>query len=159
MLFALAVVLSIIESMLPAPVPVPGVKFGLSNIVVMYALFFLEKQDAILIAFLKGLFATLTRGVTAGLLSTAGGLLSIFVMLVFMRIWKEKGSFFLYSMSGALAHNIGQFLVITMLYTSVGIWYYLPVLVVAGVAAGMITAVLLKYIMPVLNHLGLNKGN
>lgn len=158
MLFALAIVLSVVEGMLPAPVPVPGVKFGFSNIVVMYALFFLEKQDAFLIAILKGLFAALTRGVTAGLLSTAGGLLSIFVMLLLMKVMKDKGSYFIYSMSGALAHNMGQFIVISLLYTSIGIWYYLPVLIGAGIVTGMITAILLRYILPALNSLELSKG-
>ena len=158
MLFALAIVLSIIESMLPSPVPVPGVKFGLSNIVVMYALFFLQKQDAFWIAVLKGLFAALTRGMIAGLLSTAGGLLSIFIIVVLKCFMKDKGTYFMYSMSGALAHNIGQFIMISVLYTSVGIVYYLPVLIVAGIAAGMITAVLLNYCIPALNALGLEKG-
>lgn len=40
MFFATAIVLSIMESAIPMPIPIPGVKFGLSNIVVMYALFF-----------------------------------------------------------------------------------------------------------------------
>ena len=158
MLFALAIVLSIMEGMLPSPVPISGVKFGLSNIVVMYALFFLQKQDAFSIAVLKGLFAALTRGVMAGLLSTAGGLLSIFIMLAFKCVLKDKGTYFIYSMSGALAHNIGQFIIISVFYTSVGIVYYLPVLMMAGIVAGMVTAVLLNYTIPALNALGLEKG-
>ena len=158
MLFALAIVLSIIEGMLPSIVPIPGVKCGLSNIVVMYALFFLQRQDAFLIAVLKGLFAALTRGVTAGLLSTAGGLLSIFVMLTLKYFLKEKGTYFIYSMSGALAHNMGQYIVISILYTSIGIVYYLPVLIVAGIVSGTITAVLLNYIMPALSAMGIEKG-
>lgn len=157
MLFALAIVLSIVEGMLPAPVPVPGVRFGLSNIVVMYALFFLQKQDAFFIAILKGLFAAMTRGAVAGLLSVTGGLMSILVMLAVMRILKEKGSYFIYSMSGALAHNLGQFIAISVLYTSIGIWYYLPVLVLAGIVAGMVTAVLLKFILPALERLELTR--
>ncbi len=153
MLFAVAIVLSIVESMLPSPVPVPGVKFGLSNIVVMYALFFLRKQEAFLIAILKGVFAAMTRGVVAGLLSVAGGISSIIVMLLLKKIFKESGSLFLYSMFGALAHNLGQFVVISIIYTSIGILYYLPVLIVSGIVAGMITAVLLNVIMPALKRL------
>ncbi len=157
MLFAAAIVLSIVESILPAPIPVPGVKFGLSNIVVMYALFFLRKQDAFFIAVLKGLFAALTRGIVAGLLSTLGGLSSVLVMLLLMKGLKEKGSLFLYSMFGALAHNLGQFVVISFIYTNIGLWYYLPVLIIAGAAAGMITAVLLNVIMPALKRLEIDK--
>lgn len=155
MLFSVAIVLSIIESMLPAPIPVPGVKFGLSNIVVMYALFFLRKQDAFLIAILKGIFAGMTRGVVAGLLSASGGVSSIIVMLLLMKTFKEKGSLFLYSMFGALAHNLGQFVVISIIYTNIGILYYLPVLIIAGIIAGMVTAILLSVIMPALKRLEL----
>lgn len=68
LMFAAAIVLSIVENMLPPiVVAVPGVKFGLSNIAVMYALFFLGKKQAYTIAILKGLFAFITR--LAGLLS------------------------------------------------------------------------------------------
>lgn len=157
MLFALAIVFSVVESMLPSFVPVPGVKLGLSNIVVMYVLFFLEKQDAFFVAILKGMFAALTRGAAAGLLSTAGGLLSIFVIVALKRILKDRGSYFIYSMSGAIFHNLGQLVVISMLYTSIGIWYYLPVLMVTGIATGMLTAVLLRLILPALNSLELGR--
>ena len=84
--------------------------------------------------------------------------MSIFIMLVLKYFLKDKGTYFVYSMFGALAHNMGQFIVISILYTSIGIVYYLPVLIVAGIVAGMITAVLLNYIMPALNALGLEKG-
>ena len=57
MVFAAALVLAIVESILPpVPIPVPGVKFGLSNIAVMFALFFLGKKQAYTIGILKGLF-------------------------------------------------------------------------------------------------------
>ena len=83
MLFAVAVVLSIVEGMAPALLPVPGARFGLSNIAVMYALFFLKKQDAFWIALLKGLFAALTRGAVAGILSGFGGVCSILARAAF----------------------------------------------------------------------------
>ena len=62
MIFAVALVLSIVENILPPlPIPVPGVKFGLSNIAVMYALFFLGWKQAYVIAVLKGGFVFITR--------------------------------------------------------------------------------------------------
>ncbi len=153
MLFATAVVLSIVESMIPMPIPIPGVKFGLSNIVVMYAVFFLNKRDALMIAILKGVFAALTRGAVAGLLSLTGGVFSIVVMVVLMYILKEKGSYFLYSMAGALFHNIGQFVAISIIYTDMAWLYYLPILLVTGIIAGMITSVLLRVLLPALQKI------
>lgn len=155
MLFATAVVLSIVEGMIPVPIPVPGVKFGLSNIVVMYTLFFLDKRSAFAIAVLKAVFGGMTRGVVAGLLSLTGGLFSIGIMIVLMFICKGKGSYFLYSMSGAVFHNIGQFTAISILYTNMALIYYLPILLVSGIIAGIITSVLLRFILPALQKLGL----
>lgn len=155
MLFATAIVLSIVESMIPMPIPVPGVKFGLSNIVVMYAMFFLHKREALAIAILKGVFSAMTRGAVAGLLSLTGGLFSIAIMAILMYVLKEKGSYFLYSMCGAIFHNIGQFTAISILYTNMAMIYYLPVLLVSGIIAGTITSVLLKVILPALQKLGL----
>lgn len=154
LLFALALVLSIVENALPAlPLPVPGVKFGLSNIAVMYALFFLKKSQAFSIAVLKGLFVAGTRGLTAGILSISGGILSLTVMIVLMAVTGKKASYVLESISGAVAHNLGQFIAISFIYTGMYLWAYLPVLLVSGVIAGVVTATLLKFIIPAFERL------
>lgn len=154
-IFAMALVLTIVENALPSlPLPVPGVKFGLSNIAVMYALVFLSKGQAYSIAILKAMFVLMTRGLIAGMLSLSGGILSLTVMLVLLTIFREKVSYMMLSISGAIAHNIGQFVVITVIYTGMYMWAYLPVLIISGVAAGIITATLLKVIIPALRRLG-----
>lgn len=156
MLFAAAIVLSILENLLPViPVPVPGVKFGLSNIVVMYALFFLGTSEAFTIAVLKGGFAFLTRGTIAGFLSLAGGVFSIGIMVVLLFLFREKISYFLLGIAGAVFHNIGQFTVISLINIGMSMWYYLPVLLVFGLAAGAATSVLLRFILPAFKKLGL----
>jgi heptaprenyl diphosphate synthase len=147
--FAIAIVLSIVEGTLPPlPIPVPGVKFGLSNIAVMYALFFLSKEQAFTIAVLKALFVAVTRGIIAGALSLSGGLLSVILMLLLMLIFKQKVSYLVLSISGAVAHNIGQFIAISLIYAGMNLVAYLPVLLISGVIAGVVTATLLKLVMP-----------
>ena len=79
LMFALAMVLSYVESMITVPGLPPGVKLGLSNIVTMYCVFFLGWRQAYTLAVLKGSFALLTRGFTAACMSTAGGLVSVTV--------------------------------------------------------------------------------
>ncbi len=154
LLFALALVLAVVENSLPAlPLPVPGVKFGLSNIAVMYALFFLKKSQAFTIAVLKGLFVAGTRGLTAGILSISGGILSLTVMIALMAVTGKKASYVLESISGAVAHNLGQFVAISFIYTGMYLWAYLPVLLVSGVIAGIVTATLLRFIIPAFNRL------
>src|SRR5699024_6514019 len=87
LLGALALVLTLLEGMLP-PIPglPPGARPGLSNIVTMFAAGSLGLPYALAIALLKGVFAFLTRGVTAGLMSLSGGLMSTLAMWV---VWKK----------------------------------------------------------------------
>ena len=66
LLFALAMALSFIEGTLTIPGLLPGMKLGLANIVVMYALFFMGPRQALVLDVLKALFVFLVSGFTAG---------------------------------------------------------------------------------------------
>jgi len=156
LLFSIAIVLSIVEnSFPPIMVAVPGVKLGLSNISVMYALFFLNKSQAFSIAVLKAMFVFLTRGFVASLLSLSGGILSLIIMIILLALFKDKISYLIISIAGAVFHNIGQLLAISFIFTSIYIWAYLPVLLITGVLAGIATSTLLKFILPAFKKLGL----
>jgi heptaprenyl diphosphate synthase len=120
----------------------------------MYALFFLSKSQAYMIAVLKALFVLATRGLIAALLSFCGGILSLTLMLVILLLFKDRLSYMAISVTGAVAHNIGQFVAITFIYTGFYLLAYLPLLLVSGVAAGIITATLLRFIIPALKRLG-----
>ena len=154
-LFASAVVLSIFESLIPVPVPVPGIKFGLANIVVMYSLFFLGKSTALTIALLKALFSFMTRGAVAGFLSLAGGMFSLLIMIVLLLIFRDKISYLILSIFGSVFHNIGQFAAISVIYEGMNMWFYMPFLLIFGVVAGLVTSTLLRFILPALKGVGL----
>ena len=156
LLFAVSLVLSIIESSIPAITnTVPGVKLGLSNIPIMYALFFIGKGHALTITTLKSIFVAGTRGLVAGFLSFCGGWLSVIVMVVLLFIFKKRISYMLISIFGAVSHNIGQFTAISLIYSNLNLWVYLPVLILSGTAAGVATATLLKFILPALHKLNI----
>jgi heptaprenyl diphosphate synthase len=129
------------------------VKLGLSNIAVMYALFFLNKRQAFMIAILKALFVFITRSTIAGLLSLSGGMMSIVVMSLLILIFKDKVSYLILSIFGAVFHNVGQFTMISLLYPNIKLWVYLPVLLIAGVIAGIATSVLLRFFLPAIQRL------
>lgn len=156
LLFAVALVLTIVEnSFPPILLAVPGVKFGLSNIAVMYALFFLTKGQAYAIAVLKALFVFFSRGAIAGILSLSGGVLSLTVMIILMLIFKDKISYLIISIFGSVFHNIGQLIMVTFILNSIYIWGYFPILLVSGVIAGFATSTLLRFILPAFQRLGL----
>ena len=110
LLFALAMALSFIEGTLVIPGLLPGMKLGLANIVVMYALFFMGPKQALVLDVLKAFFVFLVSGWTAGFLSLCGGLLSLLVMWLLYYHCPLRPTWFILSVCGALAHNVGQLL-------------------------------------------------
>jgi len=150
-LFAAAMVLSLIEGLLP-PLPIPGARFGLSNVPVMYALIAMGPGSSMAIALLKAGFALLARGGAAGLLSLCGGVLAVGAMWLARARLGGRNTYTFLSLCGAIAHNLGQWAAVSLLYAGMNLLYYLPMLLAAGVAAGLITAVLLRAAMPLLSR-------
>ena len=143
---ALALVLSYLESLLP-PLGVPGVKLGLPNLAVVFALYRLGFRDACVISLVRVALVALLFGNGASLAySMAGAVLSLALMGL---LWKTgKFSSIGVSVAGGVAHNAGQILVaMAMLETSRLAWY-LPVLwisgVITGVVIGIVSGVLVK---------------
>ena len=142
MLFALAIALSWLESCVtPLLGLMPALKLGLANIVVMYALLFLDTRSAAALVALKALFALLTRGVTAGVLSGCGCALSLLVLWALLRA-PFPVSGYLFCACGALAHNLGQLAGAAAILSSAMALGYAPVLLVAGLAVGALNSLL-----------------
>lgn len=146
LLAALALTLSMLEGMLP-PIPgmPPGAKLGLSNVVMMYAAGTLGLPWALALAVIKGGFALLTRGGTAGVMSLAGGLLSTLCAWALLK--GTRASLALTGICGALAHNAGQLLAAFALMGP-AVAAYAPVLGVVSVVTGVITGTVLKVSLP-----------
>lgn len=153
LLAATALVLSFIEGSFVFVPQCPGVKVGLSNVAVMFALFFVNKRTAFSISILKALFALLTRGAMAGLLSLTGGVASIMIMILLSFIFKGA-SVACISVFAALTHNLAQFAVISVVYSPVSMLPYLPLLIVSGIIFGVANAVFLYGVRPALTRIG-----
>jgi Predicted membrane protein len=154
MMYALAVLLSIVEGwVMPFFGLPPGVKLGLSNIVVMYTLFFVGPKEAYLLSSLKALGVFVTRGGIAAALSLGGGLASVTIMLILIKLPKKWNiSYYLIAVAGAVMHNVGQLTLMSLMLSSVYSFYYMPALLVSGIVMGSITGTTLKYIMPALKN-------
>lgn len=161
MLFALAIALSFLESAVaPMLGLLPAMKLGLANIVVMYALLFLRTRTAILLVLLKALFALLTRGATAGFLSLCGASLSLLVLWGLLRL-PFPVSGYVFTVCGALAHNLGQLLAASLILSSAMALAYAPVLLVAGVVVGTLSCILARAVfatIPPLDEKGMEKN-
>ena len=137
LLTATAMILSYVESLLPS-FGIPGVKIGLANIAVIFTLFRLGWKEGIAVSLVRVLLVTLLFSSPAALAySAAGAVLSLVVMALLrrIRVFSTVGV----SVAGGVAHNAGQILVAMWLLETDTLIYYLPVLVVAGVAGGILT--------------------
>jgi heptaprenyl diphosphate synthase len=152
LMLSLIFVLSILEGMFP-PLPF-HMRFGLSNVVTMYALFFMGKRASFMLATLKSLSVFLTRGPVAGLLSLSGGVTSLCVIALLAAVWRDA-SYFLLSVAGAVTHNIAQLAAASWLASSNLLLFLFPVMAVAGVLAGSLTAALLGVVMPLFKNAGI----
>ncbi|NLF21510.1 MAG: Gx transporter family protein [Clostridiaceae bacterium] len=147
-LLSLSFVLSALDHSLPSFVPgVPGMSLGLANVVVLFALLFLNWKDAVFITVTKSIFVFFLRGPVSLLLSVSGGLLALFVEILLWKLSRGKVSLMLLSAAGAMSHNVGQ-IIAYALYARVAVWILIPPLAVMGIVSGVITAIVLKAIYP-----------
>lgn len=143
---ALAFILSYLESLLPAFTGVPGIKPGLANIATMTAMYVLGWPAAAGIAAVRVILAGLIfNGMSAMLYGLAGTCFSLAGMLLL----KRTGCFSTtaVSVAGGVLHNIGQILVAVCVLGS-AVMYYLPALLISGLAAGFIVGIIASLIIP-----------
>ena len=137
MLTAVAMILSYVESLLPS-IGIPGVKMGLANIAVIFALFRFGWKEATALSLVRVVLVSLLFGsVGAMLYSLAGAVLSLAVMALLRRI--DRFSTVGVSVAGGVAHNAGQILMAMLILQTKQLLGYLPVLAVSGIAGGVLT--------------------
>ncbi|MBE6553011.1 MAG: Gx transporter family protein [Ruminococcaceae bacterium] len=149
-LTALAMTLSYLELLLPLNllIPLPGVRLGLANVVVLIAFCLVSKLDAAIISAVRILLMGLLFGTVTSLwFSFLGGLLSYLTLLLLSHIGRGF-SFLAVSVLSAAAHNTGQILAATLLFEASVIFSYLPVLLLASVFFGGIVGLLLNLLLP-----------
>lgn len=135
LLVALAMVLSWLESLIVFPGLLPGMKVGLTNLVVIFALYRMSLRDAAAISLVRVLLVSMTFGNAYSFAySLAGAVLSLAVMAGLKKL--GKFSILGVSIAGGVCHNMGQLLVAMAVLGTARLGWYLPWLMVSGVAAG-----------------------
>ena len=139
LLIALALVLSYAESLLPT-LGVPGVKLGLPNLAIVFALYRLGLWDAWMLSIVRVLLASVLFGSGVSLAySVAGAVLSLAVMCLLKKT--DKFSPVGVSVAGGVAHNAGQIFVAMALLETARLAWYLPVLWISGTVAGVLIGI------------------
>ena len=141
LLIAVALILSYVEAQIPAFFAVPGMKLGLTNLVVLVALYLMDYKSAVAINLLRIFLVSVLFGSGVSLAySVAGGLLSGLVMMLLKKT--ERFSIVTVSIAGGVSHNIGQILVAMALLGTKSLAWYLLVLWFTGIASGAVIGII-----------------
>lgn len=137
---ALAILMGYIESLVPLPFLVPGMKLGFGNVIVLLMLYLMDLKSAFFVSLVKVLLSGL---LFSGFASTLYSLAGAMVALLFMVLGKKIKSLSIIGVSvlGGLGHNIGQIVVASCVIENLNLLYYLPVLLICGTVTGVLVGV------------------
>lgn len=153
---SLAVVLGIIELLIPFTVAVPGAKLGLGNIMVLTCLLYFSWREAFTLIVIKTLLTSFLLGAfSTFLFSFLGALASFIVMSLMLKVGRQSFSLIMVSVMGGIFHNIGQLGAAAIVLGTTKIVYYLPVLLVSGILTGVVIGLGATYLKNALNRISL----
>lgn len=140
-LIAAAMILSWVESLIPAFTAVPGVKIGLANTASLFAMYYLSDKDAWIVAVVRILLSSVLFGNLFALVySISGAVVSLAVMTLLKKtkVFSVTGV----SIAGAVSHNAGQVACAMLIMETKGLMYYMVPLIFSGIAAGLVIGIL-----------------
>ena len=142
MLVALSLILSYVEMLLPSFIPIPGIKLGLANIAIVFALYTLPFSDALFISILRVFISCLLFGNVLSLLySLSGALMSLFVMVILRALNAGEVPV---STVGGVVHSVTQLGVAMLFMKSTALLYYLPFLILSGAVTGFVIGIVTR---------------
>jgi len=150
-LVTFAVVIHTIEAALPLPMPVPGVRLGLANMITLLTLILFGLRSGLLISALRSVLGSLFVGGLFGFgfwLSITAGVVSCLAMGLMLLIQK-KGLVSLISVSvvGAAVHNLTQLTLASLIIVNLALLKgYYPFLLLLSVPTGVFTGVAAYYL-------------
>ena len=151
LLTAIALTIFMVEAQIPALLPIPGIKLGLSNIVTVFAVFTLGPKEAVMVLaariFLGAVFA---GNFSTIFYSAAGGALAILTTIALRRVLTKR-QLWVAGALGAVAHSIGQMIMAVLLTSTPGLIAYLPVMIVVSIVTGTFTGLCAQFLV--------NRGN
>lgn len=140
----------VVELRIPNPIPIPGVKLGLANIITVYAVYHYRAKEVFLIVLVRMLLGAVFSGNMMALLySFAGSLLCLTGMFLLCRRISSK-YIWICSVFGAVLHNVGQ-IAVACLIAGWSLLVYFPFLLVSGCIAGAFAGICAQIIISRLN--------
>ena len=139
LLSAIALTIFMIEAQIPALVPIPGIKLGLSNIVSVFTVFAIGPWEGAAVLFVRIFLGAVFSGNFSSILySAAGGICAIAITMLLRRILSKK-QLWVAGCLGAIAHSVGQMAMAVLVTGTPSIAIYLPVMIACGIVTGLFT--------------------
>ena len=139
---ALTLTLSYVEYLVIPPI-FPGVKLGISNVLIMFIFFRYGVWDAVCVSLMRvGISSLLLGNLSSFAFSLCGAVLSV-LALVICSLARDRVSRIGTSVLSAAMHGIGQIIAAAIIYSSVGVVYYLPFLLLLSLPVGAVSGCML----------------
>lgn len=146
LLTAIALTIFMVEAQIPLPIPLPGLRLGLANIVTVYAMFALGPRDTLLILLCRIVLGSAFGGLSTLPYSMAGGLMCYISMLFLRHVLTEK-QLWVCGAIGAIFHNVGQVGMSIFITRTPQLIVYLPILLIPGIVAGLFTGLAAQFLL------------
>ena len=139
LLDAIALTIFMVEAQIPAPVPLPGIKLGLSNIITVFTVFAIGPSEGAAVLFVRIFLGAVFAGNFSSILySGAGGLLAILATIALRKILRPQ-QLWVAGCLGAVAHSVGQMIMAIWVTQTPEIMIYLPVMIACSIITGLFT--------------------
>ena len=140
-----SVLLGYIESLFPPIVPVPGIKIGLANAVVLLLIYTDSPKTALSVSVLKVILCSLLFGsMMSFVYSISGAIMSFLLMVAAKKV--KIFSIIGVSSIGGIIHNMAQ-LICAYLFLGKGVLFYIPPLCLSGAVCGVFTGIAAQIIL------------
>lgn len=138
MLTALAIVINMMETLYIPPIQF-GIRFGLANIIALITIRLFGIREMVIVNVMRVILSSLFRGTIFGtsFWIALGGITLSSITLIITKALNSSLKFA--SIISAIAHSVGQVLVVTYLYKNVNMFSYLPVLLFGSIVTGYLT--------------------
>lgn len=146
---SVALIVSLLEYYIP--IPIPNVRLGLSNIIIINSILLFGFKETFFISFLKAILLVIILGNPISFIyNFSAGFTSIVTMYILNKFCSKYLSLIGISVLGSVSHVMVQILVSMVLLNTRTLINFIPFLGIIGVFAGILVGIISNYMYKIL---------
>ena len=147
LLTAIALTIFMIEAQIPAPIPLPGIKLGLANIITVFTVFALSPKDGICVLSARIFLGAVFAGNFSTIFYSAAGGAAAILTTIFLRKILKAHQLWVAGCLGAVAHSMGQVAMAALILGTASVAVYLPVMIAISIVTGLFTGLCAQFLV------------